>query len=204
MPEKPLQNGTFPANAPSGAGSTALASQSIHFASDEESCATFAGRVICTLGMLKELNEGDSAPDISLKTDAGEPFRLSSLKGKNIVLYFYPKADTPGCTKEACEFRDNSKKFSKANTEIIGVSPDTDAAQARFKTKFDLPFTLLADNEHKAAETYGVWKEKSMYGRKYMGVERTTFVIDPSGRIKKIFPKVKVDGHAEEVLSALD
>jgi thioredoxin-dependent peroxiredoxin len=189
---------------PSGAGSTALTSQSIHFAASEESCAPFVQRVICTLGMLKELKEGDSAPEISLKTDAGEPFRLSSLKGKNIVLYFYPKADTPGCTKEACEFRDNSKKFAKANTEIIGVSPDSDAAQARFKTKFDLPFTLLADNEHKAAETYGVWKEKSMYGRKYMGVERTTFVIDHNGKIKKIFPKVKVDGHAEEVLSALD
>jgi peroxiredoxin Q/BCP len=154
--------------------------------------------------MLKELKEGSPAPEISLKTDKGEPFQLSSLRGKNVVLYFYPKADTPGCTKEACEFRDSSEKFSKANTVIVGVSPDTDAAQARFKSKFDLPFTLLADKEHEAAETYGVWKEKSMYGRKYMGVERTTFVIDGDGTIKKIFPKVKVDGHAEEVLSALD
>jgi peroxiredoxin Q/BCP len=154
--------------------------------------------------MLKELKEGSPAPEISLPTDTGEPFRLSSLKGKNVVLYFYPKADTPGCTKEACEFRDTSAKFGKANTVIVGVSPDTDAAQARFKSKFDLPFTLLADKEHEAAETYGVWKEKSMYGRKYMGVERTTFVIDRNGIIKKIFPKVKVDGHAEEVLSALD
>lgn len=171
---------------------------------DNESCATFPVRVICTLGMLKELKEGHSAPEISLTTDTGEPFHLSSLKGKNVVLYFYPKADTPGCTKEACEFRDASKKFGKANTVIVGVSPDTDAAQARFKTKFDLPFTLLADKEHKAAETYGVWKEKSMYGRKYMGVERTTFVIDQKGIIKKIFPKVKVDGHGEEVLSAID
>ena len=153
--------------------------------------------------MLKELKEGSPAPEISLKTDTGEPFRLSSLRGKNVVLYFYPKADTPGCTKEACEFRDNSKKFGKANTVIVGVSPDTDAAQARFKSKFDLPFTLLADKEHEAAEAYGVWKEKSMYGRKYMGVERTTFVIDANGVIKKIFPKVKVDGHAEEVLSAV-
>jgi peroxiredoxin Q/BCP len=169
-----------------------------------ESCAPFHIRIISTLDMLKELKEGSPAPEISLKTDTGEPFQLSSLKGKNVVLYFYPKADTPGCTKEACEFRDTSKKFSKANTVIVGVSPDTDAAQARFKNKFDLPFTLLADKEHEAAEAYGVWKEKSMYGRKYMGVERTTFVIDANGVIKKIFPKVKVDGHAEEVLSALD
>lgn len=154
--------------------------------------------------MLKELKEGKPAPEISLNTDRGEPFRLSSLKGKNVVLYFYPKADTPGCTKEACEFRDTSKKFSKANTVIVGVSPDTDAAQARFKAKFDLPFTLLADKDHEAAEAYGVWKEKNMYGRKYMGVERTTFVIDRNGVIKKIFPKVKVDGHAEQVLSAID
>jgi peroxiredoxin Q/BCP len=154
--------------------------------------------------MAKELKEGDPAPEISLATDEGHPFHLSDLRGKNVVLYFYPKADTPGCTKEACEFRDTSKRFTKGNTVIVGVSPDTDAAQAKFKTKFDLPFTLLADVDHQAAEDYGVWKEKSMYGRKYMGVERTTFVIDTSGKIKKIFPKVKVDGHAEEVLAALD
>jgi peroxiredoxin Q/BCP len=154
--------------------------------------------------MAKELKEGDKAPDISLTTDSGEPFQLSALKGKNLVLYFYPKADTPGCTKEACAFRDNSRKFSKANTVIVGVSPDTDTDQAKFKSKFDLPFTLLADKDHTAAETYGVWKEKNMYGRKYMGVERTTFVIDSHGTIRKIFPKVKVDGHAEEVLAALD
>lgn len=146
---------------------------------------------------------GDLAPEISLDTDAGQRFQLSSLKGKNVVLYFYPKADTPGCTKEACAFRDNSKKFTKANTEIVGVSPDASQAQARFKDKFDLPFTLLADTEHKAAEAYGVWKEKNMYGKKYFGVERTTFVIGADGTIKKIFPKVKVEGHAEEVLEAL-
>lgn len=154
--------------------------------------------------MVKELHEGQPAPDISLHTDGGKPFQLSSLRGKNVVLYFYPKADTPGCTKEACQFRDTSEKFSKANTVIVGVSPDTDAAQARFKSKFDLPFTLLADREHQAADAYGVWKEKSMYGRKYMGVERTTFLIDPNGAIKKIFPKVKVEGHAEQVLAAID
>ena len=128
---------------------------------------------------------------------------MQSLRGKNVVLYFFPKADTPGCTKESCEFRDASKKFTKANTLIVGVSPDPAGAQAKFKQKFDLPFVLLADVDHKAAEAYGVWKQKSMYGKKYMGVERTTFVIDPTGVIKKVFPKVKVDGHAEQVLAAV-
>jgi peroxiredoxin Q/BCP len=152
---------------------------------------------------MSEPKEGEKAPAIHLETDTGERFDLSSLKGKNVVLYFYPKADTPGCTKEACEFRDTSKKFTKANTVILGVSPDASKAQAKFKDKFDLPFTLLADVDHKVAEAYGVWREKSMYGKKYMGIERTTFVIDPDGNIKKIFPKVKVDGHAEEVLEAI-
>lgn len=152
---------------------------------------------------MPNIQEGQPAPDISLRTDTGDPFELSSLRGKNVVLYFYPKADTPGCTKEACSFRDNSAKFSKGNTVIVGVSPDPERAQAKFKEKFGLPFTLLADTDHKAAEAYGVWKEKSMYGRKYMGIERTTFVIDPEGRIKKIFPKVRVEGHAEEVLAAI-
>jgi peroxiredoxin Q/BCP len=153
---------------------------------------------------MPSLKVGDSAPAIALDTDSGESFALSSLNGKNIVLYFYPKADTPGCTKESCEFRDTSKKFAKANTVIVGVSPDPAKAQAKFKEKFDLPFVLLADVEHKACEDYGVWKEKSMYGKTYMGVERTTFVIDAKGKIKKIFPKVKVEGHAEEVLAAID
>ena len=150
------------------------------------------------------LKEGDPAPDIHLDNDSGAPFALSSLKGKKVVLYFYPKADTPGCTKESCEFRDTSQKFTKANTVIVGVSPDQSKSQAKFKDKFDLPFTLLADVDHRAAETYGVWKEKSMYGKKYMGVDRTTFLIDEKGMIHKIFPKVKVEGHAEEVLAALD
>ncbi len=152
---------------------------------------------------MPSLKEGDAAPAISLDTDSGEKFTLSSLKGQNVVLYFYPKADTPGCTKESCEFRDTSKKFTKANTVIVGISPDPANKQAKFKEKFDLPFVLLADVDHKACEDYGVWAEKSMYGRKYMGVERTTFVIDPKGKIKKIFPKVKVDGHAEEVLASI-
>lgn len=149
------------------------------------------------------LKEGDPAPDFEIQDDHGKPFRLSNLKGQDVVLYFYPKADTPGCTKEACAFRDSSQKFTKANTVIVGVSPDPSKAQARFKDKFDLPFTLLADTDHKASETYGVWKEKSMYGKKYFGVERTTFVIGADGKIKKVFPKVKVDGHAEEVLAAV-
>ena len=147
--------------------------------------------------------EGDLAPEISLRTDKGEPFQLSSLKGKNVVLYFYPKADTPGCTTEACSFRDASEKFTAKNTMIVGVSPDQSEAQAAFKSKFNLPFTLLADEEHKAAELYGVWKEKNMYGRKSMGVERATFIISPDGVIKKIFPKVKVEGHTGEVLAVL-
>ena len=149
------------------------------------------------------LHAGDKAPEISLDTDNGEPFKLSSLKGKNVVLYFYPKADTPGCTKESCEFRDTSKKFTKANTVIVGVSPDTTKAQLKFREKFDLPFSLLADVDHKASEAYGVWKEKSMYGKKYMGVERTTIVIDAKGIVRRVFPKVKVDGHSSAVLDAI-
>jgi thioredoxin-dependent peroxiredoxin len=148
-------------------------------------------------------HEGQIAPEIQLLTDSGEPFQLSSLRGKNVVLYFYPKADTPGCTKEACAFRDESPKLKAANTVVVGVSPDKPGAQAKFKDKFNLPFTLLADTEHQAAEAYGVWVEKSMYGKKYMGIERATFVIGSDGNIKKIFPKVKVDGHVEEVLAAL-
>jgi peroxiredoxin Q/BCP len=147
--------------------------------------------------------EGRQAPEIELETDSGQPFRLSSLKGKNVVLYFYPKADTPGCTKEACAFRDTSKKFSKANTVIVGVSPDTSKAQLKFKEKFDLPFTLLADPGHAAAEAYGVWKEKSMYGKKYMGVERSTFLVDSKGILREAWRKVKVNGHAEAVLNAV-
>jgi peroxiredoxin Q/BCP len=151
----------------------------------------------------KKLQEGDKAPDISLQTDAGEPFKLSDFKGKKVVLYFYPRADTPGCTVEACEFRDQSKKFSKKDTVIVGISPDAVKPQAKFKQKFDLPFTLLCDVDKKAAEAYGVYKEKNMYGKKVMGIERTTFIIGEDGRIAKIFPKVKAQGHAEQVLDVL-
>jgi peroxiredoxin Q/BCP len=149
------------------------------------------------------LNEGDAAPNIQLLTDSGETFHLSDLKGRNVVLYFYPRADTPGCTTEAREFRDWARDFAKYDAAIIGVSPDTPGAQSKFKTKFDLPFTLLADADKTAAEAYGVWKEKDMYGKKVMGIERTTFLIGKDGKIRKIFPKVKPQGHAAEVLAAL-
>src|ERR1700744_5431446 len=148
-------------------------------------------------------HEGQAAPEIRLQTDLDQPFQLSSLKGKNVVLYFYPKADTPGCTKEACAFRDESPKLDAANTVVVGVSPDKPGAQAKFKEKFGLPFTLLADTEHQAAEAYGVWVEKSMYGKKYMGVERATFIIDAKGKIAHVWNKVKPDGHAAEVLEKL-
>jgi thioredoxin-dependent peroxiredoxin len=149
------------------------------------------------------LKVGDRAPDIQLHTDSGEDFRLSQMKGKRVVLYFYPKADTPGCTVEACEFRDDIKSFVKKGTAVIGVSPDKPTAQAKFKEKYDLPFTLLADQDKAAAEAYGVYQEKNMYGKKVMGIERTTFVIDEQGKIAKIFHKVKPAGHAAEVLAAL-
>jgi thioredoxin-dependent peroxiredoxin len=149
------------------------------------------------------LKEGGKAPEIRLQTADGKPFKLSDLKGRKVVLYFYPRADTPGCTVEACEFRDSAKQFAKNDTVIVGVSPDTTAAQAKFASKYGLPFTLLADPEKTAAEAYGVYKEKNMYGRKVMGIERTTFVIDSAGKIEKIYNKVKAKGHADQVLAAL-
>lgn len=150
------------------------------------------------------MREGDLAPDIELATDRGDSLRLSSLRGKKVVLYFYPRASTPGCTTEACEFRDASAEFESRNAVIIGVSPDKPAAQQKFKANHDLPFTLLCDVDKSAAEAYGVWKEKNMYGKKTMGIERTTFLIGEDGRIAKIFPKVKAKGHAAQVLAALD
>lgn len=149
------------------------------------------------------LKEGDPAPDFTVQDDSGKSFQLSSLKGQELVLYFYPKADTPGCTKEACEFRDTLSQFKKRHAVVIGVSPDKPSAQAKFKSKYELSFPLLADENHEVAEAYGVWKEKSMYGKKYMGIERTTFVIGKDGAIKKVFQKVKPEGHAAEVLAAL-
>jgi peroxiredoxin Q/BCP len=143
------------------------------------------------------------APDFSLLADDGRTVRLSDLRGRPVVLYFYPKDDTSGCTTQACEFRDAFPRFDDAEAVILGVSPDDVKSHVRFKAKYDLPFTLLADTEHAVAEAYDVWKEKSMYGRKYMGVERTTFLIDRDGNIAKVFEKVKPAGHAAEVAQAL-
>jgi len=146
---------------------------------------------------------GKAAPAFTLDTDAGVKLSLKDLKGTPVVLYFYPKDDTSGCTVEACEFRDTMPRFKKSKAVILGVSPDPVKSHQKFKAKYDLPFTLLADTDHAVCEQYGVWKEKSMYGRKYMGVERTTFVIDGAGKVAKIFEKVKPKGHAEEVQAAL-
>ena len=149
---------------------------------------------------------GEMAPDFTLATDTGETLTLSALRGRPVVLYFYPKDDTSGCTTEACEFRDLVPRFDASNAVILGVSPDDVKSHAKFKAKYELPFTLLADTEKTVATAYDVWKEKSMYGRKYMGVERTTFVIDAEGRVAKVFEKVKPKGHADavrEVVAAL-
>ena len=147
--------------------------------------------------------EGDKAPDFSLEADDGTTVTRDSLAGKNVVLYFYPKDDTPGCTKEACDFRDAFPRFDKVDAVVVGVSPDSPDSHRKFKKKFHLPFRLLSDEGHRVAESFGVWKEKSMYGRKYMGIERTTVIIDRKGRVVRIFPKVKVPGHALEVESAV-
>jgi peroxiredoxin Q/BCP len=146
---------------------------------------------------------GQLAPDFTLPTDSGDTLTLSSLRGQWVVLYAYPKDDTSGCTTEACEFRDLFPKFKKGKAVILGISPDSVKSHQKFKAKYELPFTLVADEEKVALQGYDIWKEKSMYGRKYMGVERTTFVIDPDGRIAKVFEKVKPAGHAEEVMAAI-
>ena len=148
------------------------------------------------------LNPGDKAPDFTLPTDGGGSIALKKLKGKNVVLYFYPKDDTSGCTKEAIAFNGLKAKFAKANTEIIGISADSVASHDKFKAKYDLAFTLASDEKKDMLSAYGVWVEKSMYGRKYMGIERTTFLIDEKGKIREIWRKVKVPGHAEAVLDA--
>ena len=144
-----------------------------------------------------------TAPDFDLETDSGGRLSLKDLRGKTVVLYFYPKDDTPGCTTEACEFRDLFPRFKRGKAVILGVSPDSPRKHANFKKKYDLPFTLLSDKDHKVAERYGLWVEKTFWGRKYMGVERTTFIIGPDGKIRKIFPKVNPEGHAAEVQAAL-
>jgi peroxiredoxin Q/BCP len=146
---------------------------------------------------------GKPAPDFTLPDQNGKNVTLAKLKGSPVVLYFYPKDDTPGCTKEACAFRDDFADYKKAGAVILGVSPDHSESHAKFAKKFDLPFTLLADQGNKMCDAYGVWKEKNMYGKKYMGVERTTFVIDREGIVAQVFPKVKVDGHSAAVLAAI-
>jgi peroxiredoxin Q/BCP len=146
---------------------------------------------------------GQKAPEFSVVDDSGKTVKLSDFKGKKVVLYFYPKDDTPGCTKEACNFRDGIAEIKKQGAVVLGVSADSAESHKKFKTKFDLNFQLLADTDKKIVESYDVWKEKSMYGKKYMGIERTTYVIDKDGKISHIFPKVKVDEHYDEVLAAL-
>lgn len=149
------------------------------------------------------LKPGDKAPDFKLNADDGKTYSLKDFKGKKLVLYFYPKDNTSGCTAEACDFRDNIKLFTKKDTVVIGVSKDSIKSHEKFRDKYSLNFPLLSDEEGKMLEAYGVWKEKSMYGKKYMGIERTTFIIDEKGKILEIFPKVKVNGHIKEILSKL-
>jgi peroxiredoxin Q/BCP len=149
------------------------------------------------------LKVGAKAPAFTLPTDGGRRIALKELKGKPVVLYFYPKDDTSACTTEACEFRDNWKAVKSTGAIVLGVSPDSVASHDKFKAKYKLPFPLLADTDHAVADAYGAWGEKSMYGRKYMGILRQTFVIGATGRIVKIFEKVKAKGHAAEVLAAL-
>jgi thioredoxin-dependent peroxiredoxin len=149
------------------------------------------------------VEEGAPAPDFELASDEGETVTLSALRGKPVVLYFSPKDDTPGCTTEACEFRDAYDRFREQGVEILGVSPDTEASHRKFKSKYELPFTLLADPEHRAAEAYGVWKEKRNYGKTYMGVERSTFVIDADGKVARAMRGIRPAGHAAKVLETL-
>ena len=146
---------------------------------------------------------GKAAPAFTLETDTGATVSLSDFMGQTVVLYFYPKDDTPGCTTQACEFRDGMPRFAEGNAVILGISPDSVTSHAKFKAKYGLTFTLLADTEKVVAEAYGVWKEKSMYGRTYMGVERTTFLIDATGVLRQEFEKVKPAGHAEAVATAI-
>jgi peroxiredoxin Q/BCP len=150
------------------------------------------------------IEEGEKAPDFTLPDDSGNTVKLSALKGKPVVLYFYPKDDTPGCTKEACSFRDRQAELKQRGAVVLGVSPDDVASHAKFRDKFHLNFPLLADNGHQVAEKYGAWREKNLYGKVSMGVQRSTFLIDAGGVVRKAWKKVSVDGHDDEVLEALD
>jgi len=149
------------------------------------------------------LEAGASAPDFTLPDQDGNEVSLSGLRGETIVLYFYPRADTPGCTTQACGVRDRSGEYETAGARVIGISPDKVGAVDKFARKFDLDFTLLADADHAVAEAYGTWVEKSMYGKKYMGVQRATFIVDPDGKVAKVFPKVSPKAHDDVVLEAL-
>jgi thioredoxin-dependent peroxiredoxin len=152
---------------------------------------------------LMNVNVNDKAPEFTLQDENGKDISLKGLRGKMVVLYFYPRADTPGCTVEACEFRDTYKQMQKTGAVLLGISPDTPQAQKKFQEKFKLPFSLLADTDKKVADAFGVLQEKNMYGKKVMGIVRTTFIIGPDGKIQHIFPKVKAEGHAGEVLAYL-
>ena len=149
------------------------------------------------------IEEGKPAPDFELRSDAGETIKLSDLRGRPVVLYFYPKDDTPGCTTEACEFRDAYDGFRERGAEVLGVSPDDVASHGKFKAKHELPFTLLADPDHTVAEKYGVWSERSFAGKNYMGINRSTFIIDPEGNIARAMIGIKPAGHAAKVLDSL-
>ena len=152
---------------------------------------------------MSELKQGDQAPDFTLPTDGGGTVSLKQLRGKPVILYFYPKDDTPGCTTEACGFRDALPDLSKTGATVIGLSRDSAASHDKFKRKHGLPFPLAADVDGKVCEAYGTWVEKSMYGRKYMGIERATFLIDGKGLVRRVWRKVKVPGHVDEVLAAV-
>jgi thioredoxin-dependent peroxiredoxin len=149
------------------------------------------------------MDSGETAPDFALRNQDGETVRLSDLRGRSVVLYFYPKAETPGCTTQACGVRDRSAEYDRVDAVVLGVSPDAPAKLCKFADKYGLPFTLLADEDHAVAEQYGVWVEKSMYGRKYWGNERTTFVIDPDGKVASVLRKVKPAEHDDRVLAEL-
>ena len=149
------------------------------------------------------VEEGKPAPDFELKTDSGETVKLSDFRGKPVVLYFYPKDDTPGCTTQACGIRDSYGEFKKRGAVVLGVSPDNETSHMKFKEKYELPFTLLADPEHTVAEQYGTWVEKKNYGKEYWGVERSTFLIDSKGDVAKVMRRVKPDTHTDDVLAAL-
>jgi thioredoxin-dependent peroxiredoxin len=153
--------------------------------------------------MSEWLEPGTKAPDFTLTATDGTKIKLSALKGSPVVLYFYPKDDTPGCTVEACGFRDSSTQLKKLGAVVLGVSPDDVASHLKFTNKFELNFPLLADTEHKIAEKYGAWREKNMYGKKSMGIARSTYLIDAMGKIAKVWKAVKADGHAAQVLEAL-